>query len=231
MNRRNVVLFAFVCACLCVASFAFTFDLGIGIKAGVVSPWYEGFDYDLFLDSFALYRQPDFGLSAGGFLTLGLAKFICIQPEAFFSMLGGRGGDEWLFLKDQATVIDLHLLLKLRFIGKRIVFYPFGGPSLFFEVGEKKFRVADKYSNTTVLTGTWVEEYIRVPVFGVTGGVGLEVPRPWVTWSVDLRYNHSLQSRFTEGSVLTDWYQKSIQLMMGLTWVVVGSGPGISRSR
>jgi hypothetical protein len=231
VNRRTAVVTAVVCVSLCLAPLAFAFDLGIGIKAGVVSPWYEGAHYEAFLEGFSFYRQPDFGLSAGLFCTLGLTNFICLQPEAFFSMLGGRGGDDWSFWEDQAFVIDVHLLLRLRFTAKRLMFYPFCGPTVFLEMGQKSFRVVDKYSNETLVTGYWNDEFVRVPVFGVAAGAGVEVPGRRITWSLDLRYNHALQSRFTEASSMTDTYQRSVQLMMGLAWVVVGSGPRTSRTR
>jgi hypothetical protein len=210
----------------CVAE---SFDLSLGVKAGVTFPWYFGSDYD----SWLVYNtfRPNFkiGGSAGGFLTIGVASFLAIQPEVFFSGLGGSSSDGVVTWNDAANGLDLQVLLKLRTKpGKRARFNLFVGPDFFFTANPVKVSLI--YYGYLVGSGFWLYPN-RVPMYGVTAGLGLEFPLGWFFLTLDGRYNLGLVSRFTEDSPYRSWYQQSIQVMFGIGLVVVGKRESMSRMR
>jgi hypothetical protein len=227
VSFRVVKLLVLACACWCAPGLAWGFDLAIGAKVGLTSPWYSGTGYDAWLAGVA-ERRAQLGLSGGLFVTLGLIDSLFLQPEVFYSRLGGSSGDGSISWEDQSNVLDAHLLVKGRFKAGRTWVCLFGGPALLAEMTHD-IRLTDRYGNFA--TGEWPEEIIRVPVFGLVAGAGVEFPAGPLLMSVDARYGLGLESRFTDDSGAGRWYQNEIQLMVGTAIVLAGARPRASRVR
>jgi hypothetical protein len=192
---------------LCSAG-AFGFDLSAGVKVGVTFPWYSGPDYEDWLSALGISTKVKFGVSGGAFVTIGIADALAFQPEAFFSMLGGNYGDPYFTIKDDAQGIDVHALLKARIkAGGRTKIDLFAGPSFFFKLGTSIWRP---------------DSALRVPTIGVAFGVGLTYFLGKQLFSLDARYIKGLQSRFTDASGISGWYQDGIQVMIGTALIFIG---------
>lgn len=226
-SRKALLLVVWM---VCLPTFSFAFDLAAGAKFGLTFPWYGGDDYWVFRESWAIEEawlgsEPAVGLSGGVFVTVGLTDWLCVQPEIFFSQLGGNCGEYWYVFKDKVNGVDIHALVKLRLTARRFRFYPFAGPTVFVPLGPNEIRIVDRYSSVTVAKLIWADSAIRVPVFGATAGAGVEWLLGSLLCSLDVRYIQSLQSRFTDDSGLADWIQHGVQVMVGVASIVAGQRP------
>ena len=214
---------------LCLTAGAFGFDLGIGVKAGVTFPWYSGTGYATWIEPYTPGLR--IGFSGGAFITIGLFDFLAIQPEVFFSQLGGRAGDGFYSLVDKWNGIDISALLKARFHGRRrTVFDLFAGPDLQIKTGNLEFELKDYYGNVYAY-GWWNDSVLRNPVLGLVLGLGMEFPMGSYFFTVDARYGLGLWSRFTGSAGFGPWYQNSVQVMVGAGIVLVGKQRTLSRMR
>ncbi len=189
------------------------FDLSAGLKGGVAMPFYSGPGYAAWLSDVDLTPNLAFRFGGGLFLTVGMADLLALQPEVFYSVLGGLSGSSVLW-KDKVPALDGQLLLKLRFRlrgFKRLEL--FAGPQAILKLGAASFVVEDWSGYTT---GTWNDFYLEDLTFGVVGGIGWVYLRGRTLFSVDVRYCHGLSSRFTAASGFGDWHQNVVQLMFGI---------------
>jgi hypothetical protein len=214
---------------LCLTAGAFGFDLDIGVKAGVTFPWYSGSGYATWIYPFE--RIIKLGFSGGAFITIGMFDFLAIQPEVFFSQLGGRSGYGSVSLNDRWNGIDIQALLKARFhTRRRAIFDLFAGPNLQIKTGAVDFELKDYYGNV-LLYGWWDESVLRDPVLGLVLGFGMEFPMGSYFFTMDARYSLGLWSRFTGSGGFGPWYQNSVQVMVGVGFVLVGKQRTVSRMR
>jgi hypothetical protein len=200
------------------ASSVFGLDMRAGIKAGLTSPWFSGPGYQAFLDTPPPFHSVlKIGLSAGAFLTIGVSEFLAIQPEVFFSTLGGRADGDSATWNESANGFDLQALLKwsIRTHGSTIIAI-FGGPDLYVKIGNEKATI------NGIFDMTYNDIFLNALRFGITCGLGLEFPMNAFFWTIDLRYTSSFTPRFTEASGLGQWYQNSFQILFGLGWYSVG---------
>jgi len=214
---------------LCLTVGVFGFDLEIGVKAGATLPWYSGAGYATWIDPYE--REIKFGFSGGAFITVGMFDFLAIQPEVFFSQLGGRAGDQYYSLNDKWNGIDIQALLKARFhTRRRAIVNLFAGPNLQIKTGTVETTLKDPYGNV-YFSGIWKDEVLRDPVLGLVFGLGMDFPLGSFFLTMDGRYSLALWSRFTDSSGFAPWYQNCVQLMAGAGFVLVGKQRTVSRLR
>jgi hypothetical protein len=231
LKRRVRSVLLFLVFGLCLTAGVFGFDLGIGVKAGVTFPWYSGYGYEDWLAYWAFDRVIKLGFSGGAFITIGIFDFLAIQPEVFFSQLGGRSGYGTLSLNDKWNGIDIQALLKARFpTRRRAIFDLFAGPNLQIKTGTVDFEIKDYYGNV-LLYGWWDDAVLRDPVLGLVFGLGMEFPMGSYFFTVDARYSLGLWSRFTGSGGFGPWYQNYVQVMVGAGFVLVGKHRTVSRMR
>jgi len=204
-----------------VTVLASAFDVTIGIKGGVGYPFYSGSDYEAVLAAGASTKFR-LGYSAGAFVTLGIINWLAIQPEIMYSSLGGNFGDSSSTWYDRANVIEIPLLLKLRLKMGSLRICPFAGADVLLKIGDWNFEVKDNAGNV-LMSGTWNNQYLRVPIIGAPVGVGFDIPvgRGWVT--IEARYLIGIMNRFTDDNPAgyTDWRQNAIQVLVGYGFAVV----------
>jgi hypothetical protein len=229
LKRRVRSVLLFLVFGLCLTGGVFGFDLGIGVKAGVTFPWYSGSGYTTWI--YPYERVIKIGFSGGAFITIGIFDFLAIQPEVFFSQLGGRSGYSIYSLNDKWNGIDIQALLKARFpTRRRAIFDLFAGPNLQIKTGTVDFEMKDYYGNVYVY-GWWNDSVLRNPVLGLVLGLGMEFPMGSYFFTVDARYGLALWSRFTGSAGFGPWYQNSVQVMVGAGFVLVGKQRTLSRMR
>jgi hypothetical protein len=204
-----------------------SFDLSLGAKAGVTFPRYIGADYNAWLAPGAFSARFMLDWSAGVFMTFGVLPFLAIQPEILVSNLGGYAVNPifWHW-KEDIQGIDVQVLIKWRTrTGKRVGFNLFVGPDIFFKYSPVKIRYTDLLGDPVPYSTDyqpWNEAWIRVPTYGFSAGAGLEVPLRRFFLTFDGRYNLSLVSHFTDAGPYHRWYQQSIQVTVGVGFVLVG---------
>jgi hypothetical protein len=238
MDRRKSKVW---CASLCLVIFFFipqvtrSFDLSVGAKAGLTFPRYIGADYNSWMANGAFKARFMLDWSAGGFVTIGVLPFLAIQPEVLVSNLGGYSSNVFFNWKEDIQGIDVQILLKWRTrTGQRPRLNLFAGPDIFFKYSPVKIRFTNILGNPEPYFGlytAWNDEWIRVPTYGLSAGLELEIPLRRFFLTFDGRYNLSLVSHFTEESVYRKWYQQSFQLMFGTGFVLIGGQARASRAR
>ena len=208
-----VATLAAVLLCLPPAA-ARGFDLSVGIKGGLDFPFYTGPGYVDFLYVNDLSPSAAVRVGGGLFLTLGLVDLLALQPEIFYSSLGGASGSmDTLLWTDKAPTLDAQLLIKLRFQLRGFnLFELFVGPQAVLKLGEVSLRMEDYWSYAT---GTWNDSYLEPLTLGAVAGIGWTFVRGANLFTIDVRYCHGLTSRMTAASGWADWYQNDVQLMLG----------------
>ena len=85
------------------------------------------------------------GFSVGAFLTFDIMKFISIQPEFYFSIMGGAvdyteilGNGE---LRYSYSVLEIPILAKANFTTESIRASVFAGPNFMITVGQAKMNL------------------------------------------------------------------------------------------
>jgi hypothetical protein len=221
---RGLFLAALAAVLFCVQPAAARgFDLSVGIKGGLESPFYSGPGYSDFLylnDLSPPNAAVRFG--AGLFLTLGLVDLLALQPELFYSPLGGvSGSKDYLLWTDKVPTLDAQLLIKLRFHLRGFNrFELFFGPQAVLKLGEVSLRMEDWWSYAT---GSWPDAYLEPFTLGAVAGIGWTFARGRNLFTIDVRYCHGLTSRMSSASGWGDWYQNDVQLLLGFGRQLAGS--------
>ena len=202
-------------------SAAFGLDLTLGVKGGGALPFYSGSFYkDILLTAAGRETELRFGYSAGIFADIGILDFLAVQPEVLYSSLGGNYGDSSETWKERATVIEIPVLLKVRFMLGGLQFSPFAGPDLLIPIGEWSQKRIDDSTGDVTLSGTFNMNDIRNLIIGVVAGAGLSIPLGGISVSVDARYHFGLQSMYTE-AFNWDVKQNAVQVLVGIGFEVL----------
>lgn len=166
-------------------------QVGGGIKVGVNLATLSGFN-----DASTTQRV---GITAGGFMTFGLAPLITFEPEVLFSMQGSKlhFGTSGTIVSSDATAkldyVQVPLLLRIGNSGKAgASLYAVAGPTLGILVRDD--GVADQLKSTD---------------FGVVAGVGVTVSR----LLLEGRYTAGLTD-FNKGG--TVYKNRVLSLLVGL---------------
>jgi hypothetical protein len=200
---------------------AFSLDVTVGIKGGVGVPHFSGPDYKETLDLFGINTQAKLGFSAGAFVTLGLFDLVAFQPEAYYSFLGGRYGDDTGSLVEDAPVLQIPLLLKGRVESGGLVITPLAGPVVMLKAGDWKIKAVDADGNETPL-GTYTDDEVPDFILGVVAGIGFELDVGGNIVSFEARYLLGLTPRFEEDAfALYDRRQNNIEVLVGIGFPVI----------
>jgi len=219
MKRLKVLGLAAILAILPLS--AFGFDLTLGVKGGGALPFYSGSDYkNTVLDAAGRETELRFGYSAGVFITLGVLDFLAIQPEVFYSALGGNYGDSSQTFKERVTVLEIPVLIKARIKIGGLLLSPFAGPDILIPIGEWSSELIDDDTGDVILSGAFVMSDIRNPSIGVVAGAGVVIPFGGFSFSIDARYLLGIQSMYTDAF---DWdvRQNAVQVLVGIGYNVL----------
>ena len=83
-------IFIILILAMLIPTIGFSLNMSAGIKGGVSLNHMWGDDWDAYFDSNPTWEKKfRLGFSVGGFVSLDIMKNIAIQPEIYFSMIGG----------------------------------------------------------------------------------------------------------------------------------------------
>jgi hypothetical protein len=201
---------------------AFSQNPLIGLKGGFNVSWVNGGD----AESFWGLDQSRTGFAFGAFVTYKFSPNFSLQPEGFYTQLGGKGGDETTGISLRLHYVEAPILAKFT-LPNRSYLTPHlvVGPSIYARVGCN----VDRRSNGTTESGgceDWLAETPigRVPLdtklmgLGFVVGLGFDAPLWGRFISVDVRYGSGLSS-IDDSNLGTDIKNHYFQIMLGYGWV------------
>ena len=190
--RKRLLVAGFVVAALTSPTAAWA-QVGGGVKVGVNLARLSGFN-----DATTTQRV---GITAGGFLTVGLAPMIAFEPEVLFSMQGSRlhfGTSGSVVSSDVTAKLDyiqVPLLLRVGTSGKHgVSLFVVGGPTV--GILARKQGVVDDLKSTDL---------------GVVVGAGVSISR----LLLEARYTTGLTD-FNKGG--TVYKNRVLSMLVGLTF-------------
>ena len=125
------------------------------------------------------------GLVAGAFVTLPVASWLELQPEALYSVKGSRVDEEGVTASVQIDYLEVPVLARFSKRGAgRNGYYFAGGPFAAFRL---RARTRATFSGATEEID--IGEDVERLDFGLTGGGGVEIG----SWVFDGRYTHGLK--------------------------------------
>ena len=213
-------------------------DFSFGVKAGVGIPFFSGDDYDTYLqnqedlanfqtgDDFDYHTNITVGFTGGIFLRLSLFKYIAIQTDVLFSMIGGAYGwdetDNYYSgkTKESMNCLEFPILLMFKLPVRRFVFNIYGGPNFYLRLG--------KYKEETTSDGSsYGENYsdstVKKFMIGISLGAGFDyyfAHRSNFFMLMDLRCTLGLTSLNESIMNMDDWKENVIQLWLGLGYKI-----------
>lgn len=211
---KSILIF-FIVLLLPVLSFGI--NISAGIKGGPSINHFYGNDWDSMIMSATDYDQTmKLGFSAGIFLSIDIFKFLSIQPEFYFSLMGGaldftdvQGlGELWYSYK----VLEIPVLVKGNFDTDSLRASLFTGPDFIIPVGELRMKEE--------IEGYAVYDWYKFPepmmkdfIMGIAAGASLDVDTGDKTYiCIDIRYI------FTFTDIIRDTY--SLYFPPSTQWVL-----------
>ena len=201
---------------------AFSQNPLIGLKAGFNVSEVTGDD----AESFWGFDQSRTGFAFGAFVTYKFSPYFSLQPEGFYTQLGGKGGDEARGVSLRLHYVEAPILAKFTLPNRSYLTpYLIFGPSIYARVGCN----IERRSNGTTESGgceDWIAETPigRVPLdtklmgLGFVVGLGFDAPLWGRFISVDVRYGWYLSS-IDDSDLETDIRNRYFQIMLGYGWV------------
>ena len=189
--RKNFLIMILII--LLFPALCFSINFSAGIKIGPTLNHFHGDDWDDMVNSTS---EPNdrfkLGFSVGAFLTIDILEFISIQPEFYFSIMGGAldytenslSGE----LKYSFMVLEIPVLAKGNFTTERLRASLFAGPNFIITVGQAKMdleiggsKVYDWYE--------FPESILRKFIMGIVVGGSLDTKISENTFIIiDVRY-------------------------------------------
>jgi len=124
------------------------------------------------------------GFVAGGFVNVGLARIVAIQPEVLYNQFGTKGNFDATSTRLKSSYIQVPVLLKLRLPLGSVYPNIFAGPSWGFR-NKARYTVTDFETGETTEYGTTV---IKKHDFGGVVGAGVDINAGPVFFTIDGRY-------------------------------------------
>jgi hypothetical protein len=196
---------------------SFGFDISAGFKGGPALNHFYGSDWDSMVSSVEDDDETmKLGFSTGIFLSIDIFKFLSIQPEFYFSLMGGaldytdaQGLGE---LKYSYKVLEIPVLVKGNFTTDRLRASIFAGPDFIIPVG--KLKMKQEIEGSTVYDWyEFPEMTMRDFIMGLAAGASLDTKTGDNTYiTIDVRYV------FTFTDLINDTY--SLYFPPGTEWVL-----------
>ena len=196
-------------------------DLNVGIKGGLSMNHMWGDDWDLYFNSNPTWEKKfRLGFSVGGFISVDIMKNVALQPEVYFSLIGGGFNETASGAKyenkQQIFVVEIPILFSIRLPLKKLRVNVFGGPEIMVYAG--KYKVINDPESGPEQETEWDELYINKVFFGLAMGIGIDIPITQKIFAlIDVRYTVMLTNIFD-----SDWYSfneqrsNSIKFMGGV---------------
>jgi opacity protein-like surface antigen len=190
----------------------------IGPKAGFNVSRIVGDD----AESFWGLDQSHTGFSIGAFITYKFTPNFSIQPEGYYTQLGGKGGDDTDGGSIRIHYVEAPILAKFTLPNQSYVTpYLIAGPSVVFRVGCN----LERHEGGTTREGgceDWIAETpignvpieIKTTTIGLVLGLGFDVEVWGGAFGLDVRYRWGLSS-MDETTLATDIKNRSFHILLG----------------
>jgi hypothetical protein len=142
---------------------------------------------------------PQTGLTAGGFVTLGLTRNLSIQPEVLYTSKGAETESGVMPYEYQFAYVEIPVLCRLAFADQGAAFRPgiYAGPFVGIKVDARKETYRDRDQEESDEENLLSARQIDA---GYTVGVGADQILGPGRVLLDVRYAGSLLSAFTSGA-------------------------------
>ena len=204
------------------ANAGFSQQLVMGPKLGLNASRMGGVD----AGGFWQLDQTSTGFSLGGYLSYTFGPYFSMQPEAYLTRRGGRGGDASGTGSLILHYVEVPILAKVTLPTKsKFVPYFLAGPSFLFRVG-CNVEMQSSEGNKRGACDDWVFESpmgnIAVDAenhdVALVFGMGVDMPLGNGYLAVDIRYGIGLTS--VDKSYLdTDLTNRALQFMVGYGFI------------
>lgn len=190
----------------------------IGPKAGFNVSRIAGAD----AESFWGLDQSLTGFAIGAFITYKFSPYFSMQPEGYYTQLGGKGGDDTDGTSLRIHYVEAPILAKFTLPNRSYVTpYLIAGPSVLFRVG---CNIERHEGNTTREGGCddWIAETpignvpveIKTTTIGLVLGLGFDVEVWGGAFGMDVRYRWGLTT-LDETTLATDIRNRSLHILVG----------------
>ena len=204
---KKLLVCALVAALLPACLFAL--DLSAGVKGGVGIQMFNGQDWKDLLDFFGETNGMKLGLSAAVFLNIGITDTFSIQPEAGYSLLGGKEVDSSAdyYARYSMDTLEVPVFFMPKFSIGSGTLVLFAGPDLFFLLGD--IKGAEYLSGTKITEGDFPVD--NSLLFGIAGGIGYVFPLGSGSLVLDAKYAQVLTKMFDD----VKWYTGGLNVRIG----------------
>ncbi len=176
-------------------------DVTLGAYAGINTGWYNGSDWDDYIDYLEnkygeASNKARLGFSVAGFADFEITDNFSIQPEIKITTYKGgfeiedNVGDT-VELTETNTALVIPVLAKVKFNAGRGKFCLFGGPDLIMILGDVKQKTKIEISGSSSTDKDTYEPDTSVGL-GLEIGAGYESPMGNGKFITDLRYSKLL---------------------------------------
>ncbi len=190
----------------------------IGPKAGLNVTWLVGDDVESFWD----LGEKRTGVAIGAFIIYKFNGYFALQPEAYYSQWGSKGGDETAGQSLRIHYVEAPILAKFFFRNRSYLTpYVVFGPAPFFRVGCN----VERHEGASTQEGgcdDWVAETplgnapieLKNLTINVVVGVGFDLEVWGGAFGLDARYSVGLTT-IDNSDFGTDMKNRGVQFLLG----------------